>query len=235
MVLKEGDTFLFSSKTIPGNERGVIRIMNQFSEMGVDVIEGDDRYHVSGHANRPDLDVMHKLLKTQMVIPLHGEHRHLREHVKLAETNGLQGILAVNGMMIDLGGNAPKVAEYVETGRTYLDGSVRVGALDGVVRDRIRMALNGHVMINIILDEEDDPLGDPWVEVMGLAETGGSGAALVDVMEDKLGQFMTRANDKLLKDDAKIEEGLRRVARQSAQAEIGKRPEVTVVISRLTE
>jgi ribonuclease J len=235
MVLKEGDTFLFSSKTIPGNERGVIRIMNQFSEMGVDVIEGDDRYHVSGHANRPDLDVMHKLLKPQMVIPLHGEHRHLREHVKLAETNGLQGILAVNGMMIDLGGNAPKVAEYVETGRTYLDGSVRVGALDGVVRDRIRMALNGHVMINIILDEEDDPLGDPWVEVMGLAETGGSGAALVDVMEDKLGQFMTRANDKLLKDDAKIEEGLRRVARQSAQAEIGKRPEVTVVISRLTE
>ena len=235
MVLKEGDTFLFSSKTIPGNERGVIRIMNQFSEMGVDVIEGDDRYHVSGDANRPDLDVMHKLLKPQMVIPLHGEHRHLREHVKLAETNGLQGILAVNGMMIDLGGNAPKVAEYVETGRTYLDGSVRVGALDGVVRDRIRMALNGHVMINIILDEEDDPLGDPWVEVMGLAETGGSGAALVDVMEDKLGQFMTRANDKLLKDDAKIEEGLRRVARQSAQAEIGKRPEVTVVISRLTE
>jgi len=235
MVLKEGDTFLFSSKTIPGNERGVIRIMNQLSELGVDVIEGDDRYHVSGHANRPDLDVMHKLLKPQMVIPMHGEHRHLREHVKLANANSLQGILAVNGMMIDLGGNAPKVAEYVETGRTYLDGSSRVGALDGVVRDRIRMALNGHVMINVILDEEDDPLGDPWVEVMGLAETGGSGVALVDLLEDKLGQFMTRANAKLLKDDDKIEEGLRRVARQSAQAEIGKRPEVTVVISRLTE
>jgi ribonuclease J len=235
MVLKEGDTFLFSSKTIPGNERGVIRIMNQLSEMGVDVIEGDDRYHVSGHANRPDLDMMHKILKPQMVIPMHGEHRHLREHVKLANANGLQGILAVNGMMIDLGGNAPKVAEYVETGRTYLDGTSRVGALDGVVRDRIRMALNGHVMINVILDEEDDPLGDPWVEVMGLAETGGSGVALVDLLEDKLGQFMTRANAKLLKDDDKIEEGLRRVARQSSQAEIGKRPEVTVVISRLTE
>lgn len=235
MVLKEGDTFLFSSKTIPGNERGVIRIMNQLSEMGVDVIEGDDRYHVSGHANRPDLDVMHKLLKPQMVIPLHGEHRHLREHVKLANANSLQGILAVNGMMIDLGGNAPKVAEYVETGRTYLDGTSRVGALDGVVRDRIRLALNGHVMINVILDEEDDPLGEPWVEIMGLAETGGSGTALVDVMEDSLAQFMVRANAKLLKDDAKIEEGLRRVARQSAQKEIGKRPEVTVVISRLTE
>jgi len=235
MVLKEGDTFLFSSKTIPGNERGVIRIMNQFSEMGVDVIEGDDRYHVSGHANRPDLDMMHKLLKPQMVIPMHGEHRHLREHVKLANGNSIQGILAVNGMMIDLSGNAPKVADHVETGRTYLDGTTRIGALDGVVRDRIRMALNGHVMVNVILDEEDDPLGDPWVETMGLAETGRNRAALVDVLEEDLAQFMGRANDKTLTDDDKLEEGLRRVARQSTQTEIGKRPEVTVVISRLTE
>jgi ribonuclease J len=235
MVLKEGDTFLFSSKTIPGNERGVIRIMNQFSEMGVDVIEGDDRYHVSGHANRPDLDMMHKLLKPQMVIPMHGEHRHLREHVKLANGNSIQGILAVNGMMIDLSGNAPKVADHVETGRTYLDGTTRIGALDGVVRDRIRMALNGHVMVNVILDEEDDPLGDPWVETMGLAETGRNRAPLVDVLEEDLAQFMGRANDKTLTDDDKLEEGLRRVARQSTQTEIGKRPEVTVVISRLTE
>ena len=107
ITLKEGDTFLFSSKTIPGNERGVIRIINQFSELGVDVIEGDDRYHVSGHANRPDLDTMHKILQPQILVPLHGEHRHLREHVKLAESNRIAGVVAVNGMMIDLGGNAP--------------------------------------------------------------------------------------------------------------------------------
>jgi len=235
ITMKEGDTFLFSSKTIPGNERGVIRIINQFSEQGVDVIEGDDRYHVSGHANRPDLDEMHKLIKPQVVIPMHGEHRHLREHIKLARANRLEGILAVNGMMIDLSGNAPRVAEYVETGRTYLDGSVKIGAMDGIVRDRIRMALNGHVMINVILDEEDAPLGDPWVETMGLAETGRSGAVLVDVLEEDLAQFMGRAGDKTLRDDGKLEEGLRRVARQSAQNEIGKRPEVTVVISRLTD
>jgi len=234
MVLKEGDTFLFSSKTIPGNERGVIHIINKFSEMGVDVVEGDDRYHVSGHANRPDLDAMHKLIKPQIVVPMHGEHRHLREHVKLAETNRIKGVLAVNGMMIDLSGNAPKVAEYVETGRTYVDGSVKIGAMDGIVRDRIRMALNGHVMINVIMDEEDEPLGEPWVELMGLAETGRSRAPLVDVLEEDLAQFMGRAGAKTLTDDDKLEEGLRRVARQSAQNEIGKRPEVTVVISRLT-
>jgi ribonuclease J len=235
ITMKEGDTFLFSSKTIPGNERGVIRIINQFSEMGVDVIEGDDRYHVSGHANRPDLEAMHAILKPQMLVPMHGEHRHLREHVKLARQGGIAAILAVNGMMIDLGGNAPKVAEYVETGRTYLDGSVKYGALDGVVRDRIRMALNGHVMVNVILDEEDEPLGEPWVETLGLAATGRSNAPLADVLEEDLSQFMARAGGKVLRDDDKLEEGLRRVARQSAQTEIGKRPEVTVVISRLTE
>lgn len=234
ITMKEGDTFLFSSKTIPGNERGVIRIINQFSEMGVDVIEGDDRYHVSGHSNRPDLDLMHKLVNPQVLIPMHGEHRHLREHVKLARANRIEGVLAVNGMMIDLSGKAPKVAEHVETGRTYLDGSVQVGALDGVVRDRIRMALNGHVMVNVILDEDDEPLGDPWVEIMGLAETGRSRAPLADVLEEDLAQFMGRAGVKTLTDDDKLEEELRRVARQSTLTEIGKRPEVTVVISRLT-
>ena len=80
-------------------------------------------------------------------------------------------MLAVNGMMIDLSGNAPTVAEFVETGRTYLDGSVQIGALDGVVRDRIRMARNGHVVVTLIVDEEDEPLGEPWCEVKGLPET----------------------------------------------------------------
>ncbi|MBV6636464.1 MAG: ribonuclease J, partial [Mameliella sp.] len=124
--LKEGDLFLFSSKTIPGNERDVIRIMNQLSEKGVDVVDdamGD--YHVSGHANRPDLETVQNLVKPQMVVPMHGEHRHLREHVKLAGQNGRAGVLAVNGMMLELSGNEPRVVEYIETGRTYLDGSVQ--------------------------------------------------------------------------------------------------------------
>ncbi len=155
-------------------------------------------------------------------------------YVKLAKSNKLGGMLVVNGMMVNLSGNKPTVAEYIETGRTYLDGSVQIGAMDGVVRDRIRMALNGHVMINIILDEEDDPLGDPWCEIMGLASTGRNNAPLVDVLEEDLSQFMGRAGDKTLADDDKLEEGLRRVARQSTQNEIGKRPEVTVVISRLS-
>ncbi len=232
--LKEGDLFLFSSKTIPGNERGVIFIMNQLSEKGVDVVDDSSGlYHVSGHANRPDLEKVHALTDPQMVIPMHGEHRHLREHAKLAEAGGRTGILAVNGTMLDLTGNAPKVVDYVETGRTYLDGTVKIGALDGIVRDRIRMALNGHVTVTVILDEEDEPLGEPWCDMMGLPETGTSRAALVEVLEEDLNQFLMRAEAKTLRDDDKLEEAMRRIVRQTAKTEIGKKPEVTVVISRM--
>ncbi|SLN18017.1 ribonuclease J [Ruegeria meonggei] len=234
LELKEGDLFLFSSKTIPGNERGVIFIMNQLSEKGVDVVDDSSGlYHVSGHANRPDLEKVHALIDPQMVIPMHGEHRHLREHAKLAEAGGRTGILAVNGTMLDLTGNAPRVVDYIETGRTYLDGTVKVGALDGVVRDRIRMALNGHVTVTVILDEENEPLGEPWCDTMGLSETGTSRAALVEVLEEDLNQFLMRADAKTLRDDDKLEEALRRIVRQTAKSEIGKKPEVTTVISRM--
>ncbi|MCR8546244.1 ribonuclease J [Salipiger sp. P9] len=233
--LKEGDLFLFSSKTIPGNEKDVIRIVNNFSERGVDVVDDSSgRYHVSGHANGPDLARLHDIVQPQIVIPMHGEHRHLREHVKLAKSKGRTGVLAVNGMMIDLSGNEPTVAEWIDAGRTYLDGSVQIGAMDGIVRDRIRMALNGHVVVTVILDEDDEPLGEPWCEVKGLPETGRSHAPLVEVLEEDLSQFLGRAGDKTLMDDDKIEEGMRRIVRNTAQNEIGKKPEVTVVVSRLS-
>lgn len=232
--LKEGDLFLFSSKTIPGNERGVIRIMNQFSEMGVDIVDDDaGRYHVSGHANRPDIERLQDIVNPQMVIPNHGEHRHLREHARLSTDRGRQSIVAVNGTMVDLTGNAPKAVEFVETGRTYLDGATHIGAMDGVVRDRIRMALNGHVVVTAILDEENEPLGEAWCEVKGLPEQGRSQAPLVDVLEEDLTQFLRRASAKTLKDDDKLEGELRRIARNSSMEEIGKKPEITVVVSRL--
>lgn len=234
LQLKEGDTFLFSSKTIPGNERGVIRIMNAFSEIGVDVVDdssGD--YHVSGHANRPDLEMMHEIIHPEMMIPMHGEHRHLRQHAKLAEAKGVASAIAVNGMMLNLSGALPEVCGYVDTGRQYLDGSVKIGALDGIVRDRIRMALNGHVIVTLIVDENNDPLGDPWCEVMGLPELGNSNAPLVDVLEEDLSQLLGRASGKTMADDDKLEAEIKRIVRKSTNDEIGKKPEVTIIVSRL--
>ncbi|MCI2398039.1 ribonuclease J [Aliiroseovarius subalbicans] len=232
LSMAEGDTFLFSSKTIPGNERGVIRIMNAYSEMGVDIVAEDDKYHVSGHANRPDIERVHKILNPEIVIPMHGEHRHLREHARLATAGGRASMVVINGAMCDLTGVAPHVVEHVEADRIYLDGDILIGALDGVVRDRIRLALNGHVIVNVIV-EGNEPLGEPWVEIMGLPETGKSRASLVEVLEEDLGQFLMRAADKTLRDDDKLGEELKRIARKSSQDELGRRPEVTVVVSRL--
>lgn len=236
LEMKEGDLFLFSSKTIPGNERGVLQIMNAFSEMGVDVQDdAGGKYHVSGHANRPDLETVHALLNPEMVVPMHGEHRHLREHAKIAIAAGRESEVVTNGMLIDLSGDVLEVAEYIETGRTYLDGSVLIGARDGVLRDRIRMALNGHALATVIMDEADEPLGDAWIELMGLPKTGKSGAVLSDRLEAELSEFLARAGAKLLRDDDKLDEAIRRVVRQVAMEEIGKKPEVTVVVSRLME
>ncbi|NDW52564.1 ribonuclease J [Aliiroseovarius sp. PrR006] len=232
LSMAEGDMFLFSSKTIPGNERGVIRIMNAFSEMGVELVAENDRYHVSGHANRPDLQRVHEIINPQMVIPMHGEHRHLREHAKLAEKGGRPSMVVVNGAVCDLTSDVPHVVEHVETDRIYLDGDILIGALDGIVRDRIRLALNGHVIVNVILDG-NEPLGEPWVELMGLPEVGHSNAPLVDVLEEDLGQFLMRASNKTLRDEDKLGDELKRIARKSTNDEIGRKPEVTVVVSRL--
>ncbi|SFK54570.1 ribonuclease J [Shimia haliotis] len=235
ITLKEGDLFLFSSKTIPGNEKGVIRIINQLSEIGVDVVDDSSgKYHVSGHANRPDLLRLHDIVNPQMVIPNHGEHRHLREHAKLANEAGRASIVAVNGTMLDLTGDAPKVTGFVETGRVYLDGGVQIGSMDGIVRDRLRMAMNGHVTVNVLLDEDDEPLGEAWVELKGLPEMGRSDAPLMDVLEEDLTQFLGRAGAKTLRDDDKLEGELRRIARNTSRDEIGKKPEVTVIVSRLS-
>ena len=232
--LQEGDLFIFSSKTIPGNEKGVSRIINQFSEMGVDVVEDETGlYHVSGHANRPDLKEMHKIIQPQFLIPMHGEHRHLREHSKLASENGLASIVCPNGNFLNLSSNEPEIFNKIEVGRVYLDGSSKVTSTDGIVRDRIRMAVNGLVVVSVLLDENDDLLGDPWCETKGLPIVTNSNAPLVDCLEEDLSQLIGRIEADVLLDNEQLEEVIRRGARHTCKSEIGKKPEVSVVISRL--
>ncbi len=232
--LDEGDTFLFSSKTIPGNERSVLKIMNAFSEIGVDVVDDrDGQYHVSGHANRPDLEAVHDLMAPEILIPMHGEHRMLREHVKLGQAKGIASEVVANGTMVDLTGPRPEIVEYIEAGRTYLDGTALIGAFDGVVRDRIRMALNGHVLVTLII-EEDALLGEAWAEVMGLPEAGQSRRVLAEVVDAEVTELLERSGRRLLSDDDKISDAVRRVVRRIALEEVGKKPEVTVVVSRVS-
>jgi len=234
--LREGDLFLFSSRTIPGNEREVSRIVNNLSERGIDVVDDSTgHYHVSGHANRPDLEAVHELMKPDMLIPMHGEHRHLREHAGIGAAKGLASIVACNGTMLDITTDRPVVVEHVETGRVYLDGSRLIGAMDGVVRDRIRMALNGLVVVSILIDEDDDFLGEAWALVRGLARSGRSEDDLARVIEADLGKALHRAGSEVVADDDRLELEVRRAVRRTVLDELGKKAEVAVLISRMTE
>lgn len=232
--LKEGDTFLFSSKTIPGNEVSVGHIQNALAEIGVEIVDDNSGfYHVSGHANRPDIEFMHEVLKPQIIVPCHGEFRHLREHARLAMSKGLTGVVAANGMMVELSGNSPGVTEHFEIGRTYLDGDAFVGQYDGVIRERMKMALNGMVVVALIVDESDEVLEDAWVSLKGLPEKGSSGVDLQELVEDEIGRMLPRLDAKVIDNDEKLEEAVKRVARRVCLKEIGKKPEVTLLVSRL--
>ncbi len=232
--LKDGDTFLFSSKTIPGNEVPVAHIQNALAEIGVEIVDDQSGfYHVSGHANRPDLEVMHDILKPQTLIPCHGEFRHIREHARLAMSKGMAGVVAPNGALVELSGNAPGVVEHFETGRTYLDGEAFVGQFDGVIRERMKMALNGMVVVALIVDEGDEVLEDAWVQLKGLPEVGSSGAPLQELIEDDIARLLPRLDGKVIDDDTKLEESIKRVVRKVCAQEIGKKPELALLVSRL--
>lgn len=228
MELKAGDTFLFSSKTIPGNEVGVGRIHNQLAEKGVNVVAEDDRYHVSGHANRPDLDRLQTLLHPDLVIPMHGEYRHLREHAEMAEANGRKAMIAPNGVMLDITGK-PKVVEHIDTGRTYLDGSVLIGAMDGIVRQRLQFAMRGHVVVSVMIDENNRLSDGVWAESHGLpAPKHGN---LDEMLEAAMNKDLENAKRGALGDDESVEKMVVQACNRVCKKAIGKKPVCTVLIN----
>ncbi len=230
MELKAGDTFLFSSKTIPGNEIGVARIHNLLAEKGVVVVAEDDRYHVSGHANRPDLDRLQTLLNPDLVIPMHGEYRHLREHAELAEANGRKAAIAPNGVMLDITGE-PRVVEHIDTGRTYLDGTVLIGAMDGVVRQRLQFALRGHVVVSVMIDEKNRLSDGVWAEAHGLPEP--KQGSFDQMLEAAMNKDLEKAKRGVLGDDEAVERLIVQACNRVSKKAIGKKPVCTVLISRM--
>ena len=113
---------------------------------------------------------------------------------------------------------------YVETGRTYLDGTVQIGAMDGVVRDRIRMALNGHVVVTVILDEDDEPLGDPWCELMGLPETGSRTRRWWMCWKRISGSSWDAPRPRPCRMTTELEKEIRRIVRQTARTRSERNP-----------
>ena len=236
--LKAGDTVLFSSKNIPGNEANIYRLYNRLSEQGVRVIDGEmDHIHVSGHARRDDLKRVYAALKPRLAVPMHGEHRHLVEHVRLARQWGLpEAILAPNGTVVRLDGNAPGVVEHVETGRVYLDGRVQIGALDGVVRERLKLARNGQVVVAVVVDMDGDLIADPEVRCLGAPKDGpGWKAALDKMIARAVDDALEGAAKKAKRTDSALEQLITRAARGVAVHHWGKKPVMTVLITRLED
>ncbi|MEM0976892.1 MAG: ribonuclease J [Pseudomonadota bacterium] len=231
-TMTEGDTFLFSSKTIPGNEVGVGRIVNALAAQGVRVIDDSaDAYHVSGHANRPDLSELHKIFQPKMLVPMHGEYRHLLEHKRLASSSGIPSIVVPNGAVADLSGDTPEIVDHVDAGRLYLDGTEIIGAFDGIVLNRIRMATRGMVAASVIF--EDDALLGVWVEVLGLADPAGSKVELAEILERELEDEIEIIPAKALRNDDDVIARLERRIGHITRDRVGKKPVTRVLLTRL--
>jgi ribonuclease J len=233
--LSQGDTVLFSSRTIPGNEAGIHKLYNRLSERGVRVVDADmAQIHVSGHACRDELKAMYQAVKPRIALPMHGEHRHLAEHASSALSWGAsQSIVAPNGSMVRLDGNAPEIVDEIPTGRVFLDGEVFVGAFDGVIRDRLRMARQGHAVIVLVVDEAGELIADPEVRLLGAPK--GEGTSLSDRIADAVDAAVERAGKRDKASDDGLEEVAARAARKVCMDVWGKKPLTTVMVIRLED
>ncbi|MEL6979052.1 MAG: ribonuclease J [Pseudomonadota bacterium] len=241
--LAAGDLVVYSSRTIPGNEREVHRVYNRLSERGVRVIDADHaNIHVSGHGYRDEMATMYRLLRPVISLPIHGEHRHLTEHARLAPGWGAErAIVAPNGKMVRLAGGgdgaeSPTIIEDVDAGRDYLDGETMVGALDGVIRSRLRLARQGHVTIVLVVDEEGELIADPEIRVIGAPEDGdGWPSPLSEMIEEVVDAAVEKMSARDRRSDKQIQETAIGACRKLCDRRWGKKPEVTAVVVRLEE
>jgi ribonuclease J len=170
VVLDRGDTLVFSSRAIPGNEVPINRIINSLIARGVRVITDRDRLvHVSGHPRRDEMREMYGWLKPAIAVPVHGEAMHLAAHAELARGLGVPSVIVIeNGTVLKLAPGAPGKVDEIEAGRLYRDG-ILVGNLEAVgVPGRRRLAFSGHVAVSVVLDRKGEREADPEIELTGL-------------------------------------------------------------------
>jgi len=225
--LGPGDCVVFSSRVIPGNERLIHEMQNTFAMRGVEVISADDHdVHVSGHPARDELTDMYSWLRPQIAVPVHGEDRHLREHVRLAKSLQVpEAIHAPNGSIVRLAPGPATIIDEAPHGRLHLDGAMLVTGNDVAVRERRGIAFSGFIAISIVMDGRNKPMADPNVICVGLP----------DVVVDRANEAASAALDNLRRgdDDAKMAEEIRRVVRRAVNDYWRKKPVVKVDIIRI--
>jgi len=237
VTLREGDTVIFSSRVIPGNESAIHQLYDQFLERGVELITADNEHliHVSGHPARDELKQMYAWARPRIAVPVHGEIRHIREHVKLAQSLQIPETVAPrNGDMIRLAPGPAAVIDEVPSGRLYVDGNVIVETEDDAIRDRKRLAAEGAVNIAFALTEKNAIAAGPTVSVRGLTMPDEEDLELaLEELEDTAKAAFSKLNHSERGDDDAIEASVVRAVRKAAERLWKKRPLVDVSILRL--
>ena len=230
--LVAGDTVIFSSRTIPGNEKGVGRIINGLALQGVDVItDRNQLVHVSGHPRRAELEQLYAWLKPRIAVPAHGEPMHLTEHVAFAKAQGVREVVrAFNGDVVRLKGGEARVIDQIAHGRRYKDGDILLAAEDGCVAERRKLAFAGIVSIAIALSAKGDMAGDPDVMIAGLPKAtreGGAIDALIDTAIFETFEGLPRGKRR---DPDFVSTAVERSVRNAVNSVWGKKPLVHVLV-----
>ena len=234
VALSPGDTVVYSSRVIPGNEKAILETKNRLIEQGIKIIEdGDALVHVSGHPRRNELRQMYKWTRPRILVPVHGEAAHLVAQGLLGEASGIPQIGHVrNGDVLRLAPGAAEIVDQVPFGRLYKDGRL-VGTDDEMgIRDRRKLSYVGHVAINVVLDDRHELAGDPDLVAIGTAEADAKGTPLEDLMLDAVIGAVESIPRVRRKNLDLVAESVRRSVRAAANEAWGKKPLVTVFVTR---
>mgnify|MGYP001447739982 CR=1 FL=1 len=232
--LTPGDTVIFSSRTIPGNEKAILEIKNRLIDLGMKIIEdGDALVHVSGHPRRNELKRMYEWVRPKIGVPVHGEAAHLVAQGALMATSGIGQVAQVrDGDMLRLAPGAAEIIDQLPFGRLYKDGKL-VGSDEAMgIRDRRKLSFAGHVAVNVVLDDKYEMAGDPDIVAIGVALTDATGEELEDLMLDAAVGAVDSIPRARRKDLDLVQEAVRRAVRGAANDAWGKKPLVTVFVTR---
>jgi ribonuclease J len=232
IALSPGDQVIFSSRVIPGNERGVGQIVNDLVRQGVEVItDRTDLVHVSGHPRRDELAAMYRWTRPRIAVPAHGEDLHLAEHAAFARAQGVPAVVkARNGAVVRLAPGTPEVIDNVPTGRLYKDGDILIGAGDRAIPERRRLAFAGVVSVAIAIDKRGEIAGDPVVDAVGLPSVTRQGESILERIADTVGQTLDGLSRSKRRDPETVENAVERAVRAAVQQAWGKKPTCHVLI-----
>ena len=234
VFIERGDTVIFSSKIIPGNEKKLYKLHNQLVKEGIEVISEENEYiHVSGHPNREDLKDMYNWIKPKCVIPVHGEHRHMIEHINFAKEMQVPYPVKVeNGDIVRIyPGNKPEVFDKAPSGKLYVDGNISVEEDSQSIKERKNLSANGFIEATILITPKGNIHNRPLLTFRGLPiyEKEEFLYELEDEIEKTTRSFSL--NNK--KQETNLIDALKTTCRKFTKEKTGKRPLTNINLVRI--